>query len=215
MTTTSVDSGELEPLRQRLRDLLLARSVSRGDLTLASGRRSSFYIDARRTTMSGEGFALIGALGLERLAAQGWAPQAVGGLTLGADPVAYAIVAAARARGRALDAFTVRKQAKTHGTAQRIEGCFTPGATVVVVEDVITTGRSAGDAIAVVEAAGGRVLGVLAGGDREGGGRQGLERTGQTGTAPVTGDAPGRPGPRPPRGPCSAAPRAVSFGIFG
>src|SRR2546425_1416059 len=88
MTTTSVDSSELEPLRQRLRDLLLARSVSRGDFTLASGRRSSFYIDARRTTMSGEGFALIGALGLERLAAQGWAPQAVGGLTLGADPVA-------------------------------------------------------------------------------------------------------------------------------
>src|SRR2546426_6740436 len=70
MTTTSVDSSELEPLRQRLRDLLLARSVSRGDFTLASGRRSSFYIDARRTTMSGEGFALIGALGLERLAAR-------------------------------------------------------------------------------------------------------------------------------------------------
>src|SRR6266566_3373521 len=175
MTTTSVDSSELEPLRQRLRDLLLARSVSRGDFTLASGRRSSFYIDARRTTMSGEGFALIGALGLERLAAQGWAPQAVGGLTLGADPVAYA-----------LDAFTVRKQAKTHGTAQRIEGCFTPGATVVVVEDVITTGRSAGDAIAVVEAAGGRVLGVLAVVDREEGGREALERTGQTVTALVT-----------------------------
>src|SRR2546429_6516018 len=185
MTTTSVDSSELEPLRQRLRDLLLARSVSRGDFTLASGRRSSFYIDARRTTMSGEGFALIGALGLERLAAQGWAPQAVGGLRVGADPVAYAIVAAARARGRALDAFTVRKQAKTHGTAQRIEGCFTPGATVVVVEDVITTGRSAGDAIAVVEAAGGRVLGVLAGGGLRGGGPEALGRDRQTPTAPA------------------------------
>src|SRR5207245_2056344 len=71
------------PLRQRLRELLLERSVTRGDFTLASGRRSSFYIDARRTTMSGEGSALIGALGLERLAAQGWTPQAVGGLTLG------------------------------------------------------------------------------------------------------------------------------------
>src|SRR2546427_9101170 len=178
MTTTSVDSGELEPLRQRLRDLLHARSVSRGDFTLASGRRSSFYIDARRTTMAGEGFALIGALALERLAAQGWAPQAVGGLTLCADPVAYAIVAAARARGRALDAFIERKQAKTHGTAQRIEGCFTPGTTVVVVEDVITTGRSAGDAIAVVEAAGGRGGGELAGVGREGGGREAPRRTG-------------------------------------
>src|SRR5438128_12361696 len=108
------------PLRQRLRELLLERSVSRGDFTLASGRRSSFYIDARRTTMSGEGLALIGALGLERLAAQGWAPQAVGGLTLGADPVAYAIVAAARARGHALDAFTVRKPATPHAPAAQV-----------------------------------------------------------------------------------------------
>src|SRR2546425_7451864 len=133
MTTTSVDSGELEPLRQRLRDLLHARSVRRGDFTLASGRRSSFYIDARRTTMSGEGLVVIGALGLARLAARGWAPDLVGGLTLGADPVAYAVAAAARAQGRPIDAFTVRKQAKTHGTAKRIEGCITPGAAVVVV----------------------------------------------------------------------------------
>src|SRR5205085_1570078 len=81
---------------------------------------------------------------------RGWAPTLVGGLTLGADPVAYAIVAAAHARGRPLDAFTVRKQAKAHGTGQRIEGCFTPGAAVVVVEDVITTGHSAADAIAAV-----------------------------------------------------------------
>src|SRR2546427_3380686 len=175
MTTTSVDSSELEPLRQRLRDLLLARSVSRGDFTLASGRRSSFYIDARRTTMSGEGLALIGALGLERLTARGWAPALVGGLTLGADPVAYAIAAAAQAQGRPLDAFTVRKQAKAHGTGQRIEGCFMAGAAVVVVEDVITTGQSAADAITAVEAAGGRVLGVLAVVDREEGGRAALE----------------------------------------
>jgi orotate phosphoribosyltransferase len=175
-----------EPLRHRLRELLLERSVTRGDFTLASGRRSSFYIDARRTTMSGEGFALIGVLGLERLAAQGWTPQAVGGLTLGADPVAYALVAAARAQGRLVDAFTVRKQAKTHGTAQRIEGWLTPGASVVVVEDVITTGQSAGEAVAAVEAAGGRVLGVLAVVDREEGGREALERTGHAVTALVT-----------------------------
>src|SRR5437899_12583976 len=97
-------------LRQRLRELLLERSVTRGDFTLASGRRSSFYIDARRTTMSGEGSALIGALGLERLAAQGWTPQAVGGLTLGADPVASALVAAGRAQGSPLDRFRVRPQ---------------------------------------------------------------------------------------------------------
>jgi orotate phosphoribosyltransferase len=167
-----------QTLQQRLRDLLRERSVIRGDFTLASGRRSTFYIDARRTTMSGEGLAVIGALGLERLAIRNWAPDLVGGLTLGADPVAYALVAAARAQGRPLDAFTVRKQPKTHGTTQRIEGCFTPGAGIVVVEDVITTGHSAAEAIAAVTAAGGRVLGVLAVVDREEGGRATLEQTG-------------------------------------
>lgn len=167
-----------QSLRQRLRDLLCERSLTRGDFVLASGRRSTFYIDARRTTMSGEGLALIGALSLERLAARGWAPQAVGGLTLGADPVAYAIAAAARTRGLALDAFTVRKQPKTHGTGKRIEGCFQPGAPVVIVEDVITTGHSTQDAIVAVESEGGRVLGVLAVVDREDGGRAALERAG-------------------------------------
>lgn len=145
---------------------------------LASGRRSTFYIDARRTTMLGEGLEVIGALGLERMAERRWAPQAVGGLTLGADPVAYAIAAAARARGLSVNAFTVRKQPKNHGTAKRIEGCFDPGAAVVIVEDVITTGSSAQQAIVAVESAGGRVLGVLAVVDRGEGGREALERAG-------------------------------------
>jgi orotate phosphoribosyltransferase len=165
-------------LERRLRELLRERSIARGDFVLASGRRSSFYVDARRTTMSGEGFAVIGALGLARLLARGWTPALVGGLTLGADPVAYAIAAAAYAQGRRLDAFSVRKQAKAHGTARRIEGCFAPGASVVVVEDVITTGQSAAEAIAAVTAEGGRVLGVLAVVDREEGGRALLERAG-------------------------------------
>ena len=169
-TTTKAD--------ERLRDLLRARSITRGDFVLASGRRSTYYIDARRTTMSGEGLLLVGELGLTHLAARGWAPQAIGGLTLGADPVAYAIAAAARARGVALDAFTVRPQAKSHGTGRRIEGCFDAGASVVVVEDVITTGRSAQEAIGVLTGAGARVLGVLAVVDREEGGRATLERVG-------------------------------------
>lgn len=130
--------------------------------------------------MSGEGLALIGALGLARITAQGWVPELVGGLTLGADPIAYAIATAARAAGQPLDAFTIRKQAKAHGTGKRIEGCFRPGAPVVVVEDVITTGQSAADAIAAVTAEGGRVLGVLAVVDREDGGRAVLERAGHT-----------------------------------
>ena len=173
-------------LERRLRELLRERSIARGDFVLASGRRSSFYIDARRTTMSGEGVAVIGALALARLAARGWEPALVGGLTLGADPVAYAIAAAAHAQGRRLDAFSVRKQAKAHGTGRRIEGCFAPGASVVVVEDVITSGQSAAEAIAAVTAEGGRVLGVLAVVDREEGGRALLERSGHAVESLVT-----------------------------
>jgi orotate phosphoribosyltransferase len=117
-------------------------------------------------------------LGLECLRVRGWSPVAVGGLTLGADPVAYAIAAAAHARDLRLDAFTVRKTPKAHGTGRRIEGCFTAGAAVVVVEDVITTGGSALEAIAAVAAEGGHVLGVLAVVDREEGGRAAIEHAG-------------------------------------
>jgi orotate phosphoribosyltransferase len=166
------------PPADRLRALLRERSVRHGDFILASGRRSSVYVDARRTTMSGEGQQLIGDLGIARLAARGWRPAAVGGLTLGADPVAYAIAAAAFRAGVPIDAFTVRKQPKQHGTATRVEGCFAEGSDVVIVEDVITTGGSALEAIRVVEAAGARVLGVLTVVDREAGGRAALEHAG-------------------------------------
>jgi len=181
MSATSIAT-----LERRLRELLRERSVTRGDFTLASGRRATFYIDARRTTMSGEGLVVIGALGLARLTARGWAPDLVGGLTLGADPVAYAVAAAARAQGMPLDAFSVRKEAKAHGTGKRIEGCFRPGAAVVVVEDVITTGHSVAEAITAVTAEGGRVLGVLAVVDREEGGRTTLEQAGHPVEALVT-----------------------------
>lgn len=164
--------------RDRLRDLLLTRSVTRGDFVLSSGQRSTYYIDARRTTMAGEGLTLIGDLGLEALSARGWAAEGVGGLTLGADPVAYALAAAAHRRHRPLDAFTVRKQAKAHGTGRRIEGCFVPGMAVVVVEDVITTGASALEAIAALTAEQARVLGVFAVVDRQEGGRGTLEERG-------------------------------------
>lgn len=165
-------------LHSALVHLLKQRSFMRGDFVLASGRRSSYYIDARRTTMSGEGQALIGTAGLDRLQARHWQPRALGGLTLGADPVAYAIAHAAHQAGVGLDAFTVRKQVKQHGTGRRIEGCFTPGDPVVVVEDVITTGHSALEAIEVVRDAGGQVLGVLALVDREEGGRSAIESAG-------------------------------------
>jgi len=164
--------------RVRLVNLLRERSLTRGDFVLASGKRSNYYIDARRTTMSGQGQALLGTLGLAALRDRGWTPRAVGGLTLGADPVAYAIAHAASLAGESLDAFTVRKQAKTHGVGRRIEGCFEAGDAVVVIEDVITTGRSTLDAIAAVRTDGGQVLGVLAVVDREEGGRRAIEAAG-------------------------------------
>lgn len=164
--------------RLRLRDLLRQRSVRRGDFTLSSGARSTYYIDARVTTMSGAGQLLIGRLGLAELVRAGWQPHAVGGLTLGADPVACSIAHAAAHEGRTLDAFTVRKQPKVHGTGRRLEGGFQAGTGVVVVEDVITTGGSALDAIGAIEQAQGRVLGVLAVVDRGEGGNERLTSAG-------------------------------------
>ena len=167
----------------RLIALLAVRSAKRGDFMLASGRRSSLYIDCRLTTMSPEGLLLIGRVGLAELRASGWPVDAIGGLTLGADPVSYAIAHASalaheRGDGAMVRAFTVRKEAKQHGTGRLIEGPFVAGDRVVVIEDVITTGGSALKAAGAVRAAGATVLGVLALVDREEGGREALEASG-------------------------------------
>lgn len=173
MTTTTVNS-----LRLQLIGLLKARSLKFGDFTLASGRKSSYYIDARLTTMSAAGLELVGELGLALIRDAGWQPATVGGLTLGADPVAYAIALASRRKPPVLDAFTVRKEAKAHGTARLIEGCFQAGQASVVAEDVLTTGGSALRAVDAVRAAGGTVVGVVAVVDREEGGSQALRDAG-------------------------------------
>ena len=164
---------------ERLRRLLLERSVRRGDFVLASGQRSSYYIDCRLSTMSAEGQGLIGRLGWQAIREKGWRPKAVGGLTMGADPVSYAIAAASWGTELPMDAFSVRKEAKGHGTGRVIEGNFAEGDEVVVVEDVITTGGSAQRAIAAVTEAGGKVVGVLAVVDRGQGGRETLEGEGR------------------------------------
>jgi orotate phosphoribosyltransferase len=166
--------------RESLRRLLRERSIQRGDFVLASGRRSSYYIDCRRTTMSAEGMVLIGRMGWNAIDRAGWRPASVGGLTLGADPVAYAIAAASFGSGHPVDAFSVRKEPKSHGTGRLIEGNFQSGDSVVVVEDVITSGESASRALVTLEAAGGKVLGILAVVDREEGGRRSLEALGRT-----------------------------------
>jgi orotate phosphoribosyltransferase len=158
--------------------LVLERSVKRGHFVLASGRTSAYYIDCRLTTMSAEGIALIGRMGLAAVREQGWSPRSVGGLTMGADPVAYAIAGASATDAPIVDAFSVRKEAKAHGTGRRVEGNFSAGDKVVVVEDVITTGGSALKAIEAIRAEGGEVLGILAVVDREEGGRGTLEAEG-------------------------------------
>jgi orotate phosphoribosyltransferase len=167
-----------DPELAALDQLLLERSVRRGDFVLASGRRSSFYVDARLTTMSAQGLVLIGRVGLQAIRTKGWTPDAVGGLTMGADPVAYAIATASAQSPPQVQAFSVRKEAKAHGTGRRIEGNFAAGNRVVVVEDVLTTGGSAQQAVTKIRAEGGQVLGVLTVVDREEGGLKALEAEG-------------------------------------
>jgi orotate phosphoribosyltransferase len=169
--------------------LLATRSARHGQFTLASGAQSTLYIDARITTMSPEGLAIIGPLGLAAIRQSGWHPDSVGGLTLGADPIAYAIAYASALANTPIRAFTVRKEAKTHGTGKLIEGPFTPTDRVVIVEDVITTGGSAIKAINAVTAAGGAVIGVIALVDREEGGRATIEATGHPVVALTTATA--------------------------
>jgi len=164
--------------RNRLLNLLQERSVQKGDFLLASGARSSYYVDCRTTTTHAEGQFLIGQLGWELLKSSGLHPEAVGGLTMGADPVAYSIAYTSWLAGEPVNAFSVRKQPKDHGTGKRIEGCFASGSRVVVIEDVITTGGSAMEACAAVKAEGGEVCGVMALLDREAGGRELIEEAG-------------------------------------
>ena len=136
--------------------------------------------------MSAGGLDLIGRFGLAMLRQLGWNADVVGGLTLGADPVAYALALASLGDPPTLDAFTVRKEAKTHGTSQLIEGCFEPGARAIVVEDVFTTGSSALRAVDAVRAAGGIVVGVLGVVDRLEGGIAALRKAGLAAEALVT-----------------------------
>ncbi|MEP7071321.1 MAG: orotate phosphoribosyltransferase [Verrucomicrobiota bacterium] len=171
-------------IKGELLALLCKKSVFQGNFTLASGAQSDLYIDARLTTLDPRGAQLIGALGWqlikERRGQTGSAVNAIGGLTLGADPVALGIGIAARADDPAnqLQVFTVRKTAKTHGRNKLIEGNFREGDTVVIVDDVITSGGSALQAVAAVEQAGGHVAFILVLVDREEGGREKIEAAG-------------------------------------
>jgi orotate phosphoribosyltransferase len=167
--------------RGRLRELILSEAVVRGRVVLSSGREAEYYIDLRRVTLHHEGAPLVGNLMLETLVDADFGPgkiDAVGGLTLGADPIAAALLHAAAAGGRDLDAFVVRKEVKDHGMQRRIEGPDVGGKRVVVVEDTSTTGESALTAVAALREAGANVMAVAVIVDRDTGAREAIEAQG-------------------------------------
>jgi orotate phosphoribosyltransferase len=151
------------------RDALLAeitaKAVVHGKVTLSSGREADYYVDLRRITLDGEASPLVGVVVRDLVADLGY--DAIGGLTLGADPVATAVLHASASAGDRKDAFVVRKAGKAHGLQQRIEGPPVEGRRVVVVEDTSTSGSSALEAVAAVREAGGEVVAVASIADRD------------------------------------------------
>ncbi len=151
--------------RDALLSLVRSQAVVHGRVTLSSGREADYYVDLRRTTLSGEAAPLVGRVMLELTADLEY--DAVGGLTLGADPIAAAMLHAAAAQGRQLDAFVVRKAVKAHGMQRQVEGPEITGRRVLVVEDTTTTGASPLAALAAVRAAGATAVAVATIADRD------------------------------------------------
>ena len=143
--------------RQELLKLLARKSFRLGEFKLSSGATSDYYIDCRTTTLDARGAQLVGQVFLDEMRAQGWHADAIGGLTMGADPI---VVAVAVISGT-LHGFLVRKAEKQHGTAQRIEGFREKGARVVIVDDVCTTGASTVQAIEAAREFGFEIAGVM------------------------------------------------------
>src|SRR5450830_373428 len=167
--------------REQLRDLIAELAVVHGKVTLASGARASYYVDLRRVTLHHRAAPLVGHVMLDMLEEAGLGTaeiDAVGGLTLGADPVAGALLHAAAARGQDLDTFVVRKEGKAHGLQRRIEGPDVAGKRVVAIEDTSTTGGAALTAVEALREAGADVVGVAVIVDRETGARERIEAEG-------------------------------------
>jgi orotate phosphoribosyltransferase len=169
----------MSPARQELLRLLAAKSFRLGEFNLSSGGTSDYYIDCRTTTLDGKGARLTGQVFVEEIRARGWKAQAIGGLTMGADP----IVAAVAVTSGEFSGFLVRKVEKQHGTAQRIEGFQEKGARVVIVDDVCTTGTSTVQAIEAAREFGFNVLAAMCLVEREdAGGRASVQTA--AGSAP-------------------------------
>lgn len=159
----------LQELRQIIRD----KSLRVGDFTLASGKKSSYYLDCRMTTLNPRGALLIGQLVLARIRENNIQADAIGGLTMGADPIVSAVAVVSSLEGSPLPAFIVRKEAKGHGTQRSIEGWDgKPGSRVIVVDDVCTTAGSILIAAEKAEEAGYKVVAAFCVVDREEGGTE-------------------------------------------
>jgi orotate phosphoribosyltransferase len=154
--------------RQRLIDLFRERALKFGDFTLASGRKASYYLDGKQITLHSEGLRLVSEGLLELL--EGVPYQAIGGMSIGADPIIGGVLAASGTRGGNLLGFLVRKEPKGHGTKRFVEGPVQPGMKVVIVDDVVTTGGSSLDAIDRIQEFGCEVVQVVAIIDRMEGG---------------------------------------------
>ena len=162
--------------RDALLEQIRAKAVVHGEVTLSSGKQADYYVDLRRITLDAQAAPLVGAVMLELTADLEY--DAVGGLTLGADPVAMSMLHAAAARGRRLDAFVVRKAEKAHGLQRRIEGPEVDGRRVLAVEDTSTTGASVLTAVEALREAGAGVVGVAVVVDRSTGARERVEGAG-------------------------------------
>lgn len=155
----------MDAVTEALRDHVLAHSVRRGDFTLKSGAKSTWFLDTKQTACRPEGIVLVAEAALRAIPADA---TAIGGLTMGADPVAFGIAAIAATRGRELRSFSVRKEAKDHGVTGRIAGALEPGDRVVVTEDTVTRGTSPMEAVDVVTAFGATVVAIVVIVDRGG-----------------------------------------------
>jgi orotate phosphoribosyltransferase len=172
MTTGTKDKSKLIELIKEL-------AVFHGKVTLSSGIEADYYVDLRRATLHHEAAPLIGKLMIHMLEEAGLGQfDAVGGLTMGADPVATAMLHQSAAAGKTIDAFVVRKEAKAHGMGRQVEGPEVSGKSLIVIEDTSTTGGSPLTAAAALEKAGGNILAVATVVDRDTGARQAIEAKG-------------------------------------
>ena len=163
--------------RDQLLELLATNSFRLGEFTLSSGGKSDYYIDCRTTTLHARGAELTGRVFLDLIQQQSWKPQAVGGLTMGADPIVVATSVISSQAGAPIHGFLVRKAEKTHGMGRRVEGFQEKGARVVIVDDVCTTGSSTVQAIEAAREFGFNITGVACLVERlEAGGRPAVEK---------------------------------------